>query len=487
MKAAVTSTSPIAFLTNSLDTPNNIDDLIEVHKQNLSLNTFYLILFTLFLVFILIYVFLRGNIAIISGNWPAYRCNPMFMPFAFLFGYDTNENFEYCMKNIFTKHASKSLVPVYGMMGEFTQINETLVKSANSTRTTMSNMLLGTEKLMNSYRDRIQYLLFTVRMGFIRLKNLMGRVYASFFSVMRIGQSGIQAFKNITNNELFKFMEDMCFDPDTPIFLQNGSIKKIKDIQIGDTLASIDGKTPVVTSFFEFDGTKTRMVNLHNTLVSKEHYTFYKNTWIKAGDHPEAIDTESIPKLICLNTDTHLILINNTIFSDYDESSDKSVAIETQVIAEILLNDGIFDTPNETTNLYELGLDPKTPILCNDNSVKSIIYINIGDKLMGGGIVLGLIKEECSWIVTLPNDLIVSSSQLIWDKEFKLWRRASFMYPHKCTNLNKPIVLYQLCVSNNYIESDGLSLRDYREVSHSDMEKPYETLFYEKNEIIINN
>ena len=483
MEAVVNSTSPIAFLTKTSNTPYDIDDLKEVYNQNLSLNTFYLILLTIVLILILIYVFFRGNVVRIASNWPSYRCNPMFMPFAFLFGYDTNENFNYCMKNIFTKHASKSLVPVYGMMGEFTQISETLAKSANSTRSVMANMLLGTEKLMSSYRDRIQYLLFTIRMGFIRLKNLMGRAYATYFATMRIGDSGKQAGWNIYNSEFTQFLIDMfCFDPETPIVLQNGFIKKIKDIQIGDTLSSIDGKNPVVTSVFMLNGTKTPMVKIGDTLVSKEHYTFYNNEWIKSGEHPDAVDAESIPQLVCLNTDTHVILINNNIFSDYDESSDTSVATETQATAEMLLNDGIFDITNETTRLYELGLDPKTLILCKDGSIKPITDIKIGDTLMGGGTVMGLVKEECSWIVTLPNGLIVSSSQLIWDTNFVLWRRAGFIYPHTCIHLDTPIVLYQLCVSNNYIESDGVSFRDYCEVTHPEMEKPYEKSFSEKNE-----
>ena len=38
----------------------------------------------------------------VSNDWAKYRCNPMVMPFAGLFGYNAKENFDFCMNTIFT-------------------------------------------------------------------------------------------------------------------------------------------------------------------------------------------------------------------------------------------------------------------------------------------------------------------------------------------------------------------------------------------------
>jgi hypothetical protein len=475
------STSPIAFLTKSANSPDNVDELINVYNQNFGLYTVYLIILTVVFLLVLIYVFVKGMVANVAGNWPAYRCNPMFMPFAVLFGYDASDNFNYCMKNIFTQHAGKALVPVYGMMGEFTQISGTLAASANSTRTTMSNMLLGTETLMSSFSDRIQFFLFTIRMGFIKIQNLMTRLFGGFSAIINMGQSGVQAGINVTENSLFKFMEDMCFDPNTVMIMEDGTSKKLSEIVIGDRLQAVDKKVPIVTSVFVMDGSKTEMVKIGNVLVSKLHYVFYNDTWIKAETHPAATGSDSIPLLVCLNTDTHVLIIDGVVFSDYDESSDPDVAREAQANAEIMLNDGIFDAMDEKTSNYELGLDSRMLISTSGGDFKPITEIKIGDKLMGGGSVTALVKEECTWIVMLPNGHMVSSSQLMWDPTFMLWRRAAFVYTP--VKLDKSVVLHHLCVTNNIIETAEFMFRDYREVTQHDMEAPYENAFLEKNEI----
>jgi len=41
------------------------------------------------------------DIAEVSRNWPKYRCSPTVMPFASMYGYDTSQNFNYCLKAIF--------------------------------------------------------------------------------------------------------------------------------------------------------------------------------------------------------------------------------------------------------------------------------------------------------------------------------------------------------------------------------------------------
>ena len=54
------------------------------------------------LVFVVLYVFniLSVGIKTIKDNWPVYRCEPMIMPFASVFGQDPGENFTYCIQNM---------------------------------------------------------------------------------------------------------------------------------------------------------------------------------------------------------------------------------------------------------------------------------------------------------------------------------------------------------------------------------------------------
>ena len=289
-----------------------------------------------------------------------------------------------------------------------------------------------------------------------------------------MGLSGLKAADNVANNDLVKFLLEFCFDPDTPIELADGSVKKLSEVKIGDVLKTVDEKNPVVTSIFRFNGAKTPMVRIGQILVSKEHFTFHNDTWIKAGDHPDAVAADSIPELVCLNTNTHVFELNGTIFADYDESDDATVVQTTQALAEMRLNAGVFDEMNEKTSAYELGIDGSMQVVYKNGLTKALADVKVGDELLGGGVVMGLVQEKCGWVCKLPNGLLVSASQLLWNKDFSLWRRAAFVYPDNCVLLEKPTVLYQLTVTNNIIESVDTMFRDYREINDPDMETAYE-------------
>jgi hypothetical protein len=456
------------------------EDLFEIYNKNFYWNVAYLSILTIIQIVILFYVIIGGTISEILHNWPKYRCNPMIMPFASLYGHDATENFNFCMKNIFNINAAAVLGPVYGLMSQFTDIAGTIANTANSFRYLIANLLNGMERLMASYRDRFQFLIYTLRMSYMKMMTLMGRLYGAFYAVIFMGLSGLKAADNVANNDLVKFLLEFCFDPDTPIELFDGSVKKLSEVKIGDVLKKVDEKNPVVTSVFAFNGSKTPMVRIGKTLVSKEHFTFHNDTWIKAGDHPDAVAADSIPELVCLNTDTHVLQLNGTIFADYDESDEASVVETTQALAEMRLNAGVFNEMNEKTSAYELGLDSSMKIVFSNGLTKALADVKIGDELLGGGVVMGLVQEKCGWVCKLPNGLLVSSSQLLWDKDFSLWRRAAFVYPDNCLLLEKPVVLYQLTVSNNIIESVDFMFRDYREVNDPDMEDAYEKDFSKK-------
>jgi len=460
--------------------PPKMEDLMEIYNKNFYWNLIYLLILTGVQLVVLFNVLIGGSFTDIIRNWPKHRCNPMIMPFAALFGYDASENFNFCMKNIFSSNAATVLGPVYTLMSKFTDIAGTIANSANSFRYLIANLLNGMERLMASYRDRFQFIIFTLRMSYMKMMTLMGRLYGTFYAVIFMGLSGLKAADNVANNDLVKFLLEFCFDPKTPIELADGTIIELEKVVIGSKLKAVDGKNPVVTSMFRFNGSKTPMVRIGTVLVSSEHFTFYNDDWIKASEHPEAVAAESIPELVCLNTDTHVMNLCGIVFADYDESSDPRVIETTQALAEMQLNSGSFDKMNEKTSDYALGIEESMPVVYKNGETRLIKNVRIGDELMGGGIVTGLIKEQCSWITTLPNGRYVSSSQLIWDKDFSLWRRAAFVYPEKSGMMSVPLTLYQLSVTNNTIESVDYMFRDYREVNDPDMEKPYETSFSKK-------
>ena len=464
----VSSISPLEAIQTAAAYTPSIEELTKLYNENFYMTLFKFILMTVIQIGLVIWTLAGGGLADIANNWPKYRCNPLIMPFASLFGSDATENFNFCMKNIFTMNAGPVLAPLYNVMASFTDIVGTISNVANSFRYLIANLLHGMERLMSSFRDRFQFILFSIRMSFFKIMNLMGRLYSTFYAVIFMGMSGLQAANNVANNDLVKFLLEFCFDPSTPIQLESGKFIAISDLKIGDRLASVDGKNPVVTSLFKFDGSKTPMVKVGETVVSKEHYMKYEKlgSWIVAGDHPDAVFSPSLPILVCLNTSTHTVLINGSVFSDYDESDSPDVIKQTQKVAEKALNSGKHGV---SVDRYELGLEGNIPIKMIDGQFKEIQYISIGDILANGGVVKGLVKEQVSSIVKLKNGYKVSASQLFWSESASAWVRAGALFQ----SIKEDVVFYQLINDKSILESPTYIFRDYREVDSGEMEEAY--------------
>jgi hypothetical protein len=469
--AGVTST-PLNTLQTAAQYTPSFKELYESYEKTFYSNLIKFIIVTAIQLAIVVWVISGGGIAEIINNWPKYRCNPVIMPFAGLFGYDASENFNFCMKNIFNLNAGAVLAPVYGVMSNFTDIVGTISNVANSFRYLIANLLKGMERLMASFRDRFQFILFSIRMSFFKIMNLMGRLYTTFYAVIFMGMSAIQAAKNVANNDMVKFLLEFCFDPNTPIELASGAILPISNINIGDKLASVNGVNPIVISKFKFDGSATQMVNLAGVILSSKHYVYYDNLgiWIEAGDHPDSKSHFSLPELICLNTTTHTIKINNKIFSDYDESESPAVIKETQKLAEKTVNAGIF---GKVIDNYALGLDGNINVKLNNGLTKKLSDISINEKIAQGGKVLGIVQESVTKICILANGIKVSAAQLVWFKN--RWIRAGQNY--KVSTLEEPIIMYDLITEFNIISAEGFMFRDYREVNIPEMEDAYENDF----------
>jgi len=103
-----------------------------------------------------------------------------------------------------------------------------------------------------------------------------------------------------------------CFDPSTPIQMADGSIKKIKNIQLGD-----DTKGGEVTGVFQFKASDD-IHNYKGVTVAGGHYVKENNEFIMVKDSPLAIKIDKIPVVYSLDTANRRIFIKNIEFADYN-------------------------------------------------------------------------------------------------------------------------------------------------------------------------
>jgi len=433
-----------------------------------------------FIVFltIIIYALVKGITTVIDFNnikkdWANHRCNPMIMPFASVFGFNTSENFNFCLGKIFSTHSQSSFGSIGSMFSSFTSILQNIFGSINSLRNTIATLGGGINVVFQEFTDRITNFFFKLRMSAIRLKMLFGRMYATLFSVMYMGMSGITGMSSFTNTYLFSFLDTFCFPGDTPVtIVDEDNTKKdipIKDVKMGDIL--MPGHTRV-TATFRFYSRGQPMVKIGSVIVSTNHYIIYNGKAIKAVDHPHAISMgpwESDELLYCLNTDTNRIPVSYLTFLDYDETSDGDQETMRYVEERINANANA-NTKNYPFKEYGFALS-ETIGIKTANGIKSAKDITIGEKLENGSTIIGVIRRKMTEVCAPFGDSnkLITPSTLYWNQT--KWTR--FGETHAFVKTPHDLLSFVAVPSSQIELEDGTIVRDYMELCSPDAEMHY--------------
>ena len=173
-----------------------------------------------------------ANVAEIRQNWNQYRCDPSIMPFAGLYGYNTAQNFNFCMGSIFTTHSADMSSSFSSILGTFGSIISTLMTAINSVRTSVATLGGGVNTVFQNMANRISMFFFQLRISAIHIKYLIGRLYAVMFAVMYMGMSSITGLTSFTRTSLFGFLDTFCFPPYTLIKVKGTGVQQIRDIRL---------------------------------------------------------------------------------------------------------------------------------------------------------------------------------------------------------------------------------------------------------------
>ena len=405
----------------------------------------------------------------VKKNWPKYRCRPNIMPFAGVYGYNTGENFNFCLMNMFSAEMGTALGPVFVILGSIVSTLATLLEVANSIRVQFATMMGGINTLFQNFADRFKALLAAVQMTGYRMKLIMGRLYGAFFAMIYMSIAGMTTLQNFTETALFGFLNTFCFDPDTLIEVEGQGLVKVRDVQIGDVFTKTKGK---VTSTFQFEADGQPMVELPGSIVvSTNHYVQHIGKWIQAGEHPLAIPRGDWKggnerPLICFNTSDHKIPIGHFTFLDYDET--EAADQQTMSWVDQKLNASI---SHQVRNFdYTTCVDRETKIRMKDGTTKEIETIQLGESLSTGK-VIGVVKKQIQKYCEISLHECVSPGLAYWQKN--QWVRAGDVLPIK--SLYYPQTFYSLIVSKtaSFETEKGTMMRDYVEIHSPEAEQFY--------------
>jgi hypothetical protein len=270
-------------------------------------------------------VFYYNQIAQIKANWPLYRCNPMYM----LLADDVQTNFVYCIQSMQTNFMGYLLEPLTFLTSSINNLLGSFLEEINMVRAMFNKIRNFITSIIESVFGIFLNLIIEFQKITIGIKDLFGKTIGIMITLMYVLDGSVKTMQSTWNGPPGQLVRALgkCFYPETQVKLQNGNIKFMKDIDLGDILENgsivqsvlkIDNKIePVPLYKIENEG-----INGNEILVTGSHLVFDKhlNKFIKVENYYKAtLSTKKTNWFSCLITNDHKIKIGNELFWDWED------------------------------------------------------------------------------------------------------------------------------------------------------------------------
>ena len=270
-------------------------------------------------------VFYFNQLAQIKAQWPLYRCNPMYMFLAD----NVEQNFVYCIQTMQSSFMGYLLQPLTfitnslgSMLGGFMTDIQNIRAMFNKIRTFFSSIIQSVFGVFLNLVIEFQ----KITIGII---DLIGKTIGIMTTLLYVVDGSIMTMQSTWNGPPGQLVQALgkCFHPETDLKLIDGTIKHMKDIDLGDILE--DGST--VESVMKIDNKNSKIplykiknmgVNNSDIYVTGSHLVNdEKLGFIKVEKYSKAEKCEDmiIDSFSCLITNTHHIKIGKEVFWDWED------------------------------------------------------------------------------------------------------------------------------------------------------------------------
>ena len=477
------------------------------------------VIITLVVILICVYCYVMIRSESIKRDWINQRCKPNIIPFAgFINKPDnmsateyTSENFRYCNQVILDKVSNAAVSPYTEIIANLTNLTGDFTQSMNSVRdisSTIRNNMAGTTNVVYEKIESIitpikplfdalktvfakingvmTALLYTINGLYLTLKSLMGSIAELCVASLVIMAAAVLALWVIAAflwpvaipagiaTALYAFLAAMlvpilifmksastvkpsvCFDPSVGIVMNDGSTKRIIDIQVGDILSDSN----IVTAKLKLSASGAKMYTLNGVIVSDSHTVKHNDKWVLVSEHPEAVKVDSYeePYIYCLNTSTKKIIINDICFVDWDE------IYTNDHIENLKFHAGLNDSIHKS---MDSGFVGNTEVQMHDGTMKQISEVQIGDILQEGEQVYGVVEikgdDLNQYKYNFGNDafFIGGPNLTICDPNIKYTTTLNLHETKKVLSDCSENVLYHLLTNNLKFKCNGVYFYHY--------------------------
>jgi hypothetical protein len=295
--------------------------------SDLTLSIVVMIIFFLLYVFNIIVVGMQR----IKDNWPVYRCQPLIMPFASLFGHETGKNFIFCIQNIQTNFMGDLMKPVNFNIGVLGGIVSDLTSNMNSARGFVSVFRLNLTDIFGNIFASMFNIMIEVQRMVVNIKDMMGKLAGIMMTTLYVLNGSIVTMTSAWEGPPGGLVRALCFHPETKLNLKNGEIVSMKDVPLNSILSNGSRVCAVmqISNLDENGHFVEEMYKVPNKsadaiLVSGSHliYDAPLKQFVHVNELKSSEKTdENCPVLYCLITSDHTIQIGDWIFHDWEDNN----------------------------------------------------------------------------------------------------------------------------------------------------------------------
>jgi hypothetical protein len=447
----------------------------------------------------------------------------------------TQENFNYCTQQILSSITGPAVQPFAYIANIFDKVVSQLNNAVQAVRAIferirrliediiknimnrllnimapIQNIILGAKDILGKMQGVMTTSLFTALGSYYSLKSLLGAI-AQFIANVLIAlaviifiliviaivfppaavaagvSTGIFVLISIPFAILLGFMGEVlgiygysvprlkCFDKNTSILLNDGTTKIISEIQAGDILENNNE----VTAIIQVESEGSTMYYLDGIIVSDTHIVNYEGKWLPVSKHPYSMKYVEYnePYLYCLNTTSKTIVVNNIVFTDWDEIFQDSI--------RQVMNNNEYIKLNELKDIHkelDSGFEKSTRIKLYNGEYKKIKDIVIGDKLQNGEKVYGVVivngkNLSQQYRYTLGEKLVINGGpNLVFYDDEKICVSTTLGSCNKVKLKDSHETLYHLLTDKKTFTIENIQFYDYNAAVDIFLEKNDEKL-----------
>ena len=271
----------------------------------------------------------------IKDNWPAYRCQPLVIPFASMFGHNTTQNFAYCIQNIQTNFMSDLLKPVNFNLSLLGSIVSDLTTNLNAARGFLSVFRLNISDIFGNIFATMFNIMIEIQRTVINIKDMIGKMTGIMMTTLNILNGSMMTMTSAWAGPPGGLVRALCFHPETKIVLKNGETYPMKDVPLNSILPNGSRVCSVMQiSNLDKDGNHVEemyKIKRHlkesavdDILVSGSHLVYDVTVGQFVHVKDVLVAQKSASKcdiLYCLITSDHTIQIGEWIFHDWEDSN----------------------------------------------------------------------------------------------------------------------------------------------------------------------